>query len=157
MELPELTAYAEEKYHITEEHKWTEFPGFSILADPDSGKWICLLMRQWDTESGTEIQRCDMKCGQEILNEDSKPFLSQPFRMRGESWLGISFDDTTDPDTVFSLFDCAIDSIRKQGCTIVLETPPSETTIVYDTNIILYPFHPNDSDDSNVPHYLYFQ
>ena len=135
MELPELTAYAEEKYHITEEHKWTEFPGFSILADPDSGKWICLLMRQWDTESGTEIQRCDMKCGQEILNEDSRPFLSQPFRMRGESWLGIAFNDTTDSDTVFRLFDCAIDSIRKQGCTIVLETPPSETTIVYGTNI----------------------
>ena len=99
MEMPELTAYAEEKYHITEEHKWTEFPGFSILADPDSGKWICLLMRQWDTESGTEIQRCDMKCGQEILNEDSRPYLSPPFRMRGESWLGIAFDDTTDPDT----------------------------------------------------------
>ena len=135
MELPELTAYAEEKYHIKEEHKWTGFPGFSILADPGSGKWICLLMRQWDSESGTEIQRCDMKCGQEILKEDSRPYLSQPFRMRGDSWLGIAFDDTTDPGTVFGLFDQAIESTRKQGCTIVLETPPSETVIIHD-NII---------------------
>lgn len=135
MELPELTAYAEEKYHIKEEHKWTGFPGFSILADPGSGKWVCLLMRQWDSESGTEIQRCDMKCGQEILKKDSRPYLSQPFRMRGDSWLGIAFDGTTDPGTVFGLFDQAIESTRKQGCTIVLETPPSETVIVHDNTI----------------------
>ena len=47
MELSELAAYAEEKYHIREEHKWAEFPGFSVLADPRTGKWAALLMRQW--------------------------------------------------------------------------------------------------------------
>ena len=28
MELSELAAYAQDKYHIREEHKWAEFPGF---------------------------------------------------------------------------------------------------------------------------------
>ena len=67
MELSELTAYAEEKFHIHEQLKWDDFPGFSILADPGTGKWIALLMRQWDSDTGTEIQRCDLKCGQESL------------------------------------------------------------------------------------------
>ncbi len=65
LELSELAAYAEEKYHIREEHKWAEFPGFSVLADPRTGKWAALLMRQWDYETGTELQRCDIKCGKE--------------------------------------------------------------------------------------------
>ena len=36
MELSELTAYAEEKFHIREQRKWADFPGFSVLADPYS-------------------------------------------------------------------------------------------------------------------------
>ena len=46
LELAELTAYAEEKFHIQEQHKWADFPGFSVLSDPDTGKWLALLMRQ---------------------------------------------------------------------------------------------------------------
>ena len=45
LELSELTSYAEEKYHIQEQRKWAEFPGFSVLADPHTGKWAALLMR----------------------------------------------------------------------------------------------------------------
>ncbi len=52
MELSELTAYAEEKFNIHEQHKWADFPGFSVLADPNTGKWVALLMRQWDYETG---------------------------------------------------------------------------------------------------------
>ena len=33
MELSELTAYAEEKFHMQEQHNWSDFPGFSVLAD----------------------------------------------------------------------------------------------------------------------------
>ena len=69
MELSELTAYAKEKYQIQEQHKWPELPGLSVLADPKTGKWAALLMRQWDGESGSEIQRCDIKCGREVLAE----------------------------------------------------------------------------------------
>ena len=56
MELSELAAYAEEKYHMKKEHKWAAFPGFSVLTDPRTDKWVALLMRQWDYETGTELQ-----------------------------------------------------------------------------------------------------
>ena len=49
-----------------------------------------LLMRQWDYDTGTEIQRCDLKCGQPSLSEMSEPYLSQPFRMKGRSGSGLS-------------------------------------------------------------------
>ena len=93
MRLADLTAYAEEKYHIPEQHKWADFPGFSVLADPASGRWIALLMRQWDTDTGTEIERCDLKCGGEALFRFRRPFLTPPLRMRGKRWVGIAFDE----------------------------------------------------------------
>ena len=43
MELAELAAYAEEKYHIREQRRWSDFPGFSVLCDPRTGRWIALL------------------------------------------------------------------------------------------------------------------
>ena len=64
VELSELTAYAKEKYNIDEQHKWDDFPGFSVLADPLTGKWAALLMRVWDTETGEMIERCDIKGGE---------------------------------------------------------------------------------------------
>ena len=48
MKLSELAAYAEKKYHIREERKWDNFGGFSVLADPDTGKWAALMRQQWD-------------------------------------------------------------------------------------------------------------
>ena len=87
MELSELTAYAEEKFHIQEQRKWADFPGFSVLADPNTGKWVALLMRQWDFDTGTELQCCDIKCGQQILSEVSEAYLSLPFRMKGREWV----------------------------------------------------------------------
>ena len=39
MELSQLTAYAKEKYAITEEFKWESFKGFSVLSHPATGKW----------------------------------------------------------------------------------------------------------------------
>ena len=55
MELDELIAYARNRYAIEEQHKWQEFPGFSVLSHPQTGKWIALLMRQWDTDRGREF------------------------------------------------------------------------------------------------------
>lgn len=131
MELSELTAYAEEKFHIPEQHKWADFPGFSVLADPKSGKWLALLMRQWDFDTGTEIQRCDIKCGREVLSEDPMPFLSLPFRMHGKKWVGVALDARTEPDVVFRLFDRAVYTEEQRGYTLVLETPSRESTVVY--------------------------
>ena len=121
MELSDLASYAEEKYHIKEEHKWTDFPGFSVLADPQINKWAALLMRQWDYETGTELQRCDIKCGRQALEEFNVPWLSGPFRMKGKNWVGAALDERTDPDIVFQLFDRAIRAGRKGGYTIVLD------------------------------------
>ena len=42
MELSDLLEYAKNTYHIEEEHKWADWPGFSVLSHPDTGKWIAL-------------------------------------------------------------------------------------------------------------------
>jgi len=115
LELSDLAAYAEEKYHIEEQHKWADFPGFSVLNDPRTGKWAALLMRQWDSETGTEIQRCDIKCGREVLSELKAPYLAPPFRMKGIKWVGVKFDETTDPEVVFELFDTALEDGERKA------------------------------------------
>lgn len=122
MELSELTAYAEEKYHIREQHKWMNFPGWSVLTHPRSGKWIALLMRQWDTDTGTTIERCDIKCGRQSLSEFARPYLSLPIRMEGGKWIGAAFDHRTEPEIIFKLFDRAMASEEGHGYTITLET-----------------------------------
>ena len=112
MELSELAAYAAEKYQIGEQHKWADFPGFSALADPLSGKWIALLMSQWDGESGTQVERCDIKCGQEMLlseGPEEKPYLSAPYRMRGPKWTGVDLAACHEPEVVFALLDRAVE------------------------------------------------
>ncbi|MCR5826713.1 MAG: TerB N-terminal domain-containing protein [Oscillospiraceae bacterium] len=129
MELSELCAYAAETYHIREEHKWADFPGFSVLCHPQTGKWVALLMRQWDTERGVEIARCDLKCGSSILLYAPRPYLSAPLRMQGKRWIGVAFDARTERETVLRLFDKAIRLNAPQGCTIVLDAqrPPEES------------------------------
>lgn len=124
MELSQLTAYAREKYHMEEQHKWADFPGFSVLVCADTGKWVALLMRQWDHETGTEIQRCDIKCGRAALSGLSAAWLSAPFRMKGVKWVGVIVDDRTDPETVFRLFDQAVREEQRTlggGFTVVLD------------------------------------
>lgn len=120
MELSQLTAYAEEKYNITEQHKWQHFPGFSVLCDPATDKWAALLMRQWDGNSGEMMERCDIKCGGNILLQMRKPYLSLPYRMKGESWVGVKMDETTEESVVFRLFDRAMTASQRHGATIVL-------------------------------------
>ncbi len=124
MLMAELIAYAKEKYQLEEQHKWADFPGFSVLSHPKTGKWVALLMRQWDMETGTEIERCDLKCGDSLL-AFRRPYLSPPLRMRGNKWIDIAFDDRTEPELVFQLFDQAIAAGNPHGYTIVLgSTPP---------------------------------
>jgi len=110
MELSDLTAYAEEKYNIKEQHKWAGFPGFSVLADPDTDKWAALLMSQWDQDTGELIQRCDIKCGQQVLTDIDASYISKPYRMKGYKWVGVSFDNNTDPQIVCKLFDLAVNN-----------------------------------------------
>ena len=126
MELSELAAYAEEQYHMREEHKWADFPGFSVLTDPQTGKWAALLMRQWDCETGTELQRCDIKCGRQVLRDCSVPWITGAFRMKGKNWAGVIFDGRTEPETVYRLFDAAVSAGRQGGYAIVLENSAAD-------------------------------
>ena len=128
MQMAELVAYAREKYQIEEQHKWADFPGFSVLCHPRTGKWIALLMRQWDGETGIEIERCDLKCGGNSLLRFSRPYISTPIRMRGNKWLDITFTEATEREVVFGLFDQAIAEGTGHGYTIVLgsELPGGE-------------------------------
>ena len=140
MELSELCAYAKETYQVEEQHKWDGFPGFSVLSHPRTGKWVALLMRQWDTESGEEIQRCDLKCGMQTLAECRVPWLGPSIRMKGPKWISVSFVDSTAPELVFRLFDRAMASEENQGFTMVLEQPPQpEIRIHRDTPLPLSP------------------
>ena len=121
MELSELTAYALERHGMREERRWAETPGLSLLCHPETGNCVALLIRQWDSQTGRELQFCDLNCGQEALSDGRLPWLSRPLRMRGARWLGIRFDEDTDPALVFRLFDRAAAACGPQGYTIVLE------------------------------------
>lgn len=69
MELSELTAYASEKYQIREERKWADFPGFSVLCHPQTGKWVALLMRQWDTDLQRRLLCAKTVGGQRLCSQ----------------------------------------------------------------------------------------
>ena len=138
MDLSELAAYAKEKYNIAEEHKWTDFPGFSVLINPETGKWAALLMRQWDSDRGEEIQRCDIKCGRDCLSGRHPSYLGMPFRMKGENWVGVVMGDDTDEAVVMRLLDAAMRFGTKRGYTIVLEGKPVSAAEVFkDTQLPL--------------------
>ncbi len=131
MLLEELAKYAREKYQMEEQHKWGDFPGFSVIAHPRTGKWIALLMRQWDSESGEQLERCDLKCGISALEEFRRPYLTQPIRMRGNKWIDIIFDRRTEEDVVFRLFDKAVAAGTESGYKLVLGMPAQSERPVY--------------------------
>ena len=131
MDLLDLTSYAEKRYQIQEQRKWADFPGFSVLCHPQTGKWVALLMRQWDTDIGEEIQRCDMKCGREWLFKLKRPYLALPVRMHGDKWINIAFNSKTERSVVFRLLDQAIalENGQQYGYTIVL--PSQKPAVEY--------------------------
>lgn len=154
MNLSELAAYAEEKFNIREQFKWDDFPGFSILAAPYSGKWAALLMRLKDPETHKELQRCDIKCGLSKLEELKLPYLSQPFRMKGTNWLGVTFDERTEPEVVFRLFDQAVYNGEQSGYTLVLEEQTqNNSTESYSDTALPSPTRPvsRADQDPDVP------
>lgn len=107
MRLSELVAYAAREYRIKEQFKWARFRGFSVLVHPKTDQWIALLMRRRDEDTGEMVELCDIKCGQQILDELADPYLSKPFRMRGEKWIGVRFGRSTEPEIVYQMLDDA--------------------------------------------------
>ncbi len=115
MELRELTAYALEKFHMNEQHKWAAFPNFSVLAHPDTGEWVVLILSQWDYDSGRQIERCDIKCGPLDPEERKRDFLFPPFRMKGNLWTGVDLEKAEDPEPVLLLLDRAVKLAGNKG------------------------------------------
>ena len=126
MDISELTAYAEKKYHIGEVNRRTELSGsgpvtrLSSLLHPRSGKPVALLIRYWDFELGDEAQLCDLKCGHGEVHRGLEPYLTAPHRMKGADWVGVRFGADTRRETVFRLFDEAMSASRSWGYTITL-------------------------------------
>ena len=149
MDISELTAYAGEKYHIGEVNRRKDLSGgqlsakVSVLLHPVSGKWVALLVREWDEERGEEVQLCDLKCGHGALRRDSQPWLTSPFRMKGPDWVGIRFGADTRREEVFRLFDEAVAASRSWGYTITLGSMlPARETDYRDT-----PLPPRSRED----------
>lgn len=125
MELSELTAYAAEKYNISEDFKWRQqAPGFSVLSHPSTGKWIALLIR--NDAKGRAVQLCDIRCGNKMLSKDTEKYLSAPYSMKGDEWVGVRFDYVTDPKAVYRLIDRAYIFSGQNGCMIVLGSELTE-------------------------------
>ena len=140
MNLADLLAYAREKYQIAEQFKWDAFPRFSVLSDPETGKWAALLMRQWDEDSGTEIELCDLKCGATILSSISADYIAKPFRMHGVNWAGIRFSEQVKPEVILPLFDRAMKAAHQPGYTIVLDDQPYKSiSSVYQETPLPHP------------------
>ena len=140
MDISELTAYAEKKYHIGEVNRRTEMSGsrpvtrLSALLHPRSGKPVALLIRYWDFELGDEAQFCDLKCGHASLWRDSEPWLTAPYRMKGADWVGVRFGADTRQETVCHLLDEAIKAGQAWGYTITLGSMlPSRESEYRDT------------------------
>ncbi len=146
MQLSELVAYALSRYQIHEDQKWPDLPGISVLTNPKTGKFVAVLMRQWDPDSGTEIQRCDIKCGQFNLYKYRLPYLLAPFRMTGSQWIGVAFDNRTSPQIIYQLFDLAVrtdeklhqrpdNNLQKQIDIVIENTKPAADSPYKDTAI----------------------
>ncbi|WP_308683019.1 hypothetical protein [Stomatobaculum longum] len=105
MRLSELTNYARERYYIEESFKWREVPELSVLISPASGKWIALLMREWDA-GGRIRERCDLKYSA-FRELPARDYLTQGFRMPG--WLGVRFGAETERAFLLHVFDLAVE------------------------------------------------
>ncbi len=151
MKLSALTAYAEKTYHILEQKKWAGFPGFSVLSDPKSGRWIALLIRRRDFFSGRVREQCDIRCGRDNLPKEPKSYLSEPFRMQGRRWVGVTFDERTEEDVVFRLFDKAAAADEQQGYLVILEEKIEKTVSSFVNTLLPFAGGARDGGDPSAP------
>lgn len=118
MELKELLDYIKEKHNIEESDRWDSSLTMSRLCHPLTGKMIALLIKEWNSDTGRWMEHCDLKYEASLFDR-MKEYIVDPLRMHGSSWIGISFNDKTDKDHIFELFDNAI----LQG------NPPKDTAL----------------------------
>ena len=121
MELKELLDYIKEKHNIEESDRWDSSLTMSRLCHPLTGKMIALLIKEWNSDTGRWMEHCDLKYEASLFDR-MKEYISAPLRMHGSSWIGISFNDKTDRDYIFELFD-----------NVILQGNPSKDTALSDT------------------------
>ena len=107
MELKELLDYIKEKHNIEESDRWDSSLTMSRLCHPLTGKMIALLIKEWNFDTGRWMEHCDLKYEASLFDR-MKEYIVDPLRMHGSSWIGISFNDKTDRDYIFELFDKAV-------------------------------------------------
>lgn len=138
MFLSELVAYATKKYNLIEDKKIEELFGFSVLTDSKSKLWIAVMLRKYDFKSKKELEFCDIKCGSDNIYDNMASYIYKPFGMKGEDWIGVKFDDTTDRAVIFELFDKAVIYNNQKGSTISLKTHTDVSSAKYDETAIRY-------------------
>ena len=138
MFLSELLAYATKKYNIIEDKKIEELFGFSVLTDSKSKLWIAVMLRRYDANRKKELELCDIKCGSDNIFDNMPSYIDKPFGMKGEDWVGVKFDDTTDKEVIFELFDKAVIYNNQKGSTISLKTQTDVSSAKYDETAIRY-------------------
>lgn len=138
MFLSELVAYAIKKYNLIEDKKIEELFGFSVLTDSKSKLWIAVMLRKYDAKSRKELEFCDIKCGSDNIFDNMASYIDKPFGMKGEDWIGVKFDDTTDRAVIFELFDKAVIYNNQKGSTISLKTHTDVSSAKYDETAIRY-------------------
>ena len=155
MQLADLAAYAKEKYQIAERRIWESFPGFSVLSDPTTGKWAALLIRQWDENAGEGIELCDLRGGNELASGFPFSFITKPFRMKGNGWIGVRFDESTDAKAVQILFDYAMTLARQPGYTVVLEDRAPAKSSAYQETPLPHPDPGQEKKRAPIPEQIH--
>ena len=138
MFLSELVAYATKKYNLIEDKIIEELFGFSVLTDSKSKLWIAVMLRKYDAKSKKNLEFCDIKCGSDNIYDNMSSYIDKPFGMKGEDWVGVKFDDTTDRAVIFELFDKAVIYNNQKGSTISLKTQTDVSSAKYDETAIRY-------------------
>ena len=152
MRLSELVAYAKTKYNVVERTDLAGFPGVSILVEHGTGRWLAVLLRPRDPASGKILERCDLKCGRQRLTGLSEPWISLPFWLAGQEWVGLTFNNDTKRELVYKLFDMAFCDDKLKWGTIVLEPrTPFSQTLYSETPLPFQGARPLDGDDESIP------
>ncbi len=144
VEMSELVSYALQKYGITPVPDRLGAETVMVLNHPVTGRPIAFLMRQWDSDSGTMLECCDIKCGADAPAAASGNYISRGVRMQSANWVNVLFCSSADPDVVCGLFDRAVKTGDSHGFTIVIDpTAPFRKTAYSETPI---PYADSGSD-----------
>lgn len=139
MQLSDLTSYAKDRYHIHAERKIESFSDFTVLVHPVTKKWLAVLIRHWDSETGEEKEFCDIRCPRFFSRFYDLPYLTAPYQMSGSGWTGVQMRPWTDYYIICTLFDEAWTRQEAQSYTVVLDNSDKAKESFYQETEISNP------------------